>query len=402
MVTAATLRELGLQAGLTAVGFTHAEPFDEARVTLIERKAAGLHGGMQFTYRNPERSTTPTRILESAQSLIVGAWPYAASDSQAGSDSAAPPSAAPSSLKRRPEANIAAYAWRDHYTSLKVALSVMADSLIEAGFEARVVADDNALVDRAAAIRAGIGWAGKNSNVLVPGHGSWFVLGAVVTNAPLDHDQPVAPSCGSCRRCLDGCPTNAIIADGVVDARRCLAWLLQADGDFPIEFRKALGTRIYGCDDCQIVCPPSRNTDVDLHGDEVTSLDLFALLTMSDENLLDAVGRWYIPKRDLRYVRRNALVALGNTDLGATDPGTTDPGATDPGASDPGTTDPGTTDHGTTDPGATDPGATYHGATGLASQRAEAADIIISYLGDDAMLDHHARWAADQLSIELA
>ena len=105
------------------------------------------------------------------------------------------------------------------------------------------------------------------------------------------------------------------MAEGVVDARRCLAWLLQVEGDFPIEFREALGTRIYGCDDCQTVCPPSRNEPTSTIGDEVTSLDLFELLTGTEDELLAAVGRWYIPKRDTRYVRRNALVALGNADL---------------------------------------------------------------------------------------
>lgn len=313
MVTAAELREIGLSAGLTAVGFTHAAPFEEAKAILIKHKAAGLHGGMQFTYRNPERSTTPTRILESAQTLIVGAWPYR-SPAQVPAVAAARPMP---TAQDRPQAEVAAFAWRDHYQSLKDALGTMADTLRHHGYTARVVADDNALVDRAAAIRAGVGWAGKNSNVLVPGHGSWFVLGAVVTDAPLEHDQPVAPDCGTCRRCLDGCPTNAIIADGVVDARRCLAWLLQADGDFPVAFRRALGTRIYGCDECQVVCPPSRDASVALIGDEVTSFDLLDLLTMTDQELLEAVGRWYIPKRDVRYVRRNALVALGNAALTA-------------------------------------------------------------------------------------
>jgi len=335
--TAQALREIGLAAGLTAVGFTHAEPFHEARVTLQRHKEQGLHAGMQFTYRNPERSTTPTRILDSAQSLIVGAWPY-----QAPSDTADP-------AQHRPQAEIAAYAWRDHYTSLKQALGEIAQVLIDAGHQARVVADDNALVDRAAAVRAGIGWAGKNSNVLVPGHGSWFVLGAVVTNAPLEHDQPVEPACGSCRRCLDGCPTNAIIAEGVVDARRCLAWLLQADGDFPPEFRQALGTRIYGCDDCQIVCPPSRGTDTFAIGDEVQTLDLLELLTATDDELLASVGRWYIPKRDLRYVRRNALVALGN-------------------------------------------------ATITEQVQDEVNDVLAHYVAADEMLSEHARWAADQLA----
>ena len=359
MPTAAELRAIGLAAGLSAVGFTHAEPFTEARVALTERKEAGLHGGMQFTYRNPERSTTPTRILESAQSLIVGAWPYEApsiSEHRGGSGADLGGVRAD-----RPQAEIAAYAWRDHYASLKTALGTMADVLVDAGFTARVVADDNALVDRAAAVRAGVGWAGKNSNVLVPGQGSWFVLGAVVTDAPLDHDQPVEPACGSCRRCLDGCPTGAIIAEGVVDARRCLAWLLQADGEFPLEFREALGTRIYGCDDCQVVCPPSRGTDTPQHGDEVRSLDLIGLLTMSDDDLLAAVGRWYIPKRDLRYVRRNALVALGNALAGAP--------------------------------------SNAPGAGGVDHELAEEAQhVIASYIGGDDMLSEHAQWAARRLA----
>jgi len=338
MPTAAELRSIGLAAGLTAVGFTHAEPFHEARVTIEAYKKRGLHAGMQFTYRNPERSTTPTRILDDAQCLIVGAWPYAA------------PNPSTTETTDRPQADVAAYAWRDHYASLKTALGTMADTLIDHGYQARVVADDNALVDRAAAVRAGIGWAGKNSNVLLPGHGSWFVLGAVVTNADLAIDAPVEPACGTCRRCFDGCPTDAIIADGVLDARRCLAWLLQADGDFPLEFRKALGTRIYGCDDCQTVCPPSRGTTTDLLGDEVTSLDLLDMLTKDDDDLLAAVGRWYIPKRDLRYVRRNALVALGNATISA--------------------------DH-----------------------QDEVARLLIHYASHDDMLAEHARWAAAEHGI---
>ncbi len=273
-------------------------------MVLESRKAQGLHGGMQFTYRNPERSTTPSRILADATTLIVGAWPYAnrPPDSR-GSEEAGP------------QAEIAAYAWRDHYRDLRLALEAIAAPLRQAGFTARVMADDNSLVDRAAAIRAGIGWAGKNSNVLLPGAGSWYVLGAVITNAQYQPDRVIGDQCGTCRRCLDGCPTGAIVADGVVDARRCLAWLLQVEGDFPIEYREALGTRIYGCDDCQTVCPPSRNEPTGLVGDEVTSLDLFELLTASDDELIEAVGRWYIPRRDPRYVRRNALVALGNAQL---------------------------------------------------------------------------------------
>ena len=126
------------------------------------------------------------------------------------------------------------------------------------GWQAVAFADDNSIVDREVAYRAGIGWFGKNANLLLPGAGSWFVLGCVVTTAPLPPAaEPVADGCGSCRRCLDACPTGAIIAPGVIDAGRCLAWVLQKPGVIDRRWRAVIGDRIYGCDDCQDVCPPT-------------------------------------------------------------------------------------------------------------------------------------------------
>jgi epoxyqueuosine reductase len=259
---------------------------------------------MQFTYRNPTRATEPAALLEGAASLIVGAWPYAA-----GGDEHARSVRDPSD---RPMGTVARYATADHYADLRAALGQIAAVLAEAGHRTRIVADDNALVDRAAAHRAGLGWFGRNANILVPGHGSWVLLGAVVTDAVVDHAEIVADGCGTCRRCLDGCPTGAILAPGVVDARRCLAWLVQAGGPIPVEFREALGDRIYGCDDCQEVCPPSRRSPES--GLEVIGgrIDLLDLLDATDAELLDRHGRWYIAGRDVRHLRRNALVALGN------------------------------------------------------------------------------------------
>ena len=138
--------------------------------------------------------------------------------------------------------------------------------------------------------------------------------------------------CGGCTRCLSGCPTGAIVAPGVVDARRCLAWLVQAEGVFPVEHRVALGDRLYGCDDCQEVCPPSRagrdgldpvarpdwpdrpgrsaGRAADGPGDWA---DVVGLLDTDDAGLLARFGRWYIPRRQPRYLRRNALIVLGNS-----------------------------------------------------------------------------------------
>lgn len=296
----------GTAAGLDAVGVCDAEPFEDTRRVLEERRDRGLAGGMQFTYRNPARSTDPGRALPGARSLVVGAMRY---------DQRPPP------RPGRPAARVARYATTDHYQQLRDALEQVAHELRRAGHRAVVVADDNALVDRAAAVRAGLGWYGKSANVLIPRRGSWFVLGSVVTDAELGAGpEPVADGCGGCRRCLDGCPTGAIIDAGVVDARRCLAWLLQAPGSFPVEFREALGDRIYGCDDCQEVCPPSVRVDraapdaprVPRAGDPGSWVDLCWLLQASDEELMGTLGRWYIPRREARYLRRNALVVAGN------------------------------------------------------------------------------------------
>lgn len=297
------LRAAGREAGLDALGFAAAEVFTSTCEDLSNRKAAGLHGGMQFTYRDPERSTDPRRILPGARSLVVGARSYRR--------------AAPEPPDPRATGRVAAYAWRDHYADLGAGLTAVAEVLRADGWKARVVADDNALVDREAAVRAGLGWYGKNSTVLLPGAGSEFVLGSVVTDAELPvADEPVADGCGPCRRCVDACPTGAIVAPGVIDARRCLAWLVQSPGDFPDAFREALDDRIYGCDDCQDVCPVNRRSAAagspPLEGDAQPRVDLIALLRADDETLLADHGRWYIPERDPRYLRRNALVALGN------------------------------------------------------------------------------------------
>lgn len=246
-----TLAAIGRRAGLDRVGFCTAEPFTDTARQLHERKAAGLHAGMQFTYRNPDRSTDPAHLLPGAATLIVGAVAFDATPCDQPPDGG-------------PFARVAAYARRDYYAALRAALEAIAVELRSQGHRAVVSADGNGLVDRAAAHRAAVGWWGKNSNLLVPGAGSLVVLGAVVTDARLvsSDPEPVADGCGPCRRCLDGCPTGAIVAPGTVDARRCLAWLVQADGVFDPAYRSALGDRIYGCDDCSEVCPPNR---VQLH-----------------------------------------------------------------------------------------------------------------------------------------
>lgn len=302
------LRRLAAEAGLDAVGFAPADPFLEARRHLEERKATGLHGGMHFTYSDPARATDPARTLAGATSLVVAARSYRHAEP-----------AANDHRKPRNAGGVARYSWQDEYEPLRHALERLADRLRADGYQAAVLVDDNALVDRAAAYRAGLGWFGKNANLLLPGKGSYFVLGSVVTDAPLPTDdaRPPEDGCGTCTRCLPACPTGALIAPGVLDARRCLAWLLEAPGSFPVEFREALGGRVYGCDDCQEACPPNRA--VERHDPAPPApaaaspwVDLVAMLDSDDDALLAAYARWYVPRRQARYLRRNALVALGN------------------------------------------------------------------------------------------
>jgi epoxyqueuosine reductase len=307
------VRGIALDAGLDAVGICAADPFEETRRLLEDRKSLGWSAGMQFTYRNPERSTNPQSTLPGAAALVVGARRYErrVGPIRSGADPPHPTL----------EGRVAMYSWVDHYEPLRAALGQVAGHLTRQGWRTRVLVDDNALVDRAAAVRSGIGWYGKNSNVLLPGSGSWFVLGSVVTDAPLVAGTPAPPAvpdgCGPCTRCLSACPTGALVGAGQLDARRCLAWLLQAPGVFPAEYREALGDRLYGCDDCQTVCPINRlatrhHPPPDAEPGAQPVVDVLHLLAAGDEPLMELVGRWYIPGRQPRYVRRNALIVLGN------------------------------------------------------------------------------------------
>ncbi len=291
---------IGTSGGLDRVGVAPAQVMQRAHQALVERKAAGLHDTMQFTYRNPARSTDPQSAVADAKSMIVGAYSYAS------------PLPDP---KAQFSARVARYAWTEYYEALKVGLFAMRDQLRSDGFKAVVFADDNSMVDREAAYLAGLGWFGKNANVLIEGAGSFFVLGSVITTAPLIlNENPVADGCGACKRCIDACPTGAIIEPGTVDAAKCLAWLIQKPGVFDRRFREALGDRIYGCDDCQEVCPPTTRLSLskELRDDARPWIDVLELLDMDDATLLTHVDQWYIAERNPDWVRRNALLVLGN------------------------------------------------------------------------------------------
>jgi len=300
------LQRIAGAGGIDRLGIAEATILRRTRGDLFARRDAGLHAGMEFTYRNPVRSTDPARTLPGVRSIIVGARSYV-----------------PTAEPERPEgivASVGRYSWTDHYAELRAGLALVAEALRNAGERAVVLSDDNAIVDREVAHQAGLGWYGKNANVLIHGAGSFFVLGCVLTTALYEPSTPspagFAEGCGSCRRCIDACPTGAIVSDGVIDANRCLAWVLQRPGPVPVELRAAIGDRIYGCDDCQTVCPPTvrlghrqRHAAADLEA----WVDVMELLASSDDELLARHGRWYIAGREPRWLRRNALIVLGNT-----------------------------------------------------------------------------------------
>jgi epoxyqueuosine reductase len=294
---AARLRSIADDLGLAGIGVCSVEPFDEVRRVMETRAAAGLHAGMSFTYTDPAAATDVRVSIPWAERLVVAAWPYVPG---AGSPGEPVPGTG----------RVARFAERDHYRGLREGLRALARVLEEEGFLTQVLVDDNRLVDRAAAVRAGVGWWGRSTMVLAPGAGPWLLLGSVATDAPLPVDEPMLRNCGRCDACLPACPTGAL-TDGVLDARLCLAHVLQSPGGIPTDLRSAVGDRAYGCDDCLEACPPGQPA-TRRDGTRRGRIDLVGVLGSSDRMLRAEHAHWYVPRRDPRFIRRNALVALGN------------------------------------------------------------------------------------------
>lgn len=285
--------------GCGAVGVAGIEPFDEARRRLEAAVASGRSGGLGFTFRRPHRSSDVGQSLPWAVRLVVAARPYLP---EAGS----PGPAEPGTVR------VARFAAIDSYAPLRAGLDAAAALLEQEGYRATVLVDDSRLVDRAAAARAGVGWLGKSAMALVPGAGPWALLGSVATDAPLPPSTPMQRTCGRCTACIPACPTGAIAESGVVDARRCISALLQAPGWIPRPLRAAVGDRFYGCDDCLEACPPGSRL---LATGALTKgrHDAVALLALDDRTLRRRFANFYVPGNDARWLRRNLLVALGNS-----------------------------------------------------------------------------------------
>lgn len=296
------LRQIAMDSGCAGFGITGAEAFSGVAEQITNRNETGFSGRIRFTFKSPEQAADVRRSFPWASSIAVLSWSYMP---EAGSPGAPVPGTG----------RIARFATSDHYVGLRGAAAAVAAELRNAGHTAEVLVDDDRLVDRAAAVRAGIAWWGKSTMVLDPRHGPWLLLGSVVTDARLAEDAPMRRDCGSCDACIPACPTGAIVAPGLLDARLCLAHWLQTAGVFPRELRVPLGDRVYGCDDCLDACPPGGKRVAEAERVE-GRVDLIELLATSDDELLDRYSHFYMPRRRPRILRRNAILALGNTHAG--------------------------------------------------------------------------------------
>jgi epoxyqueuosine reductase len=297
-VTTAELNQIADELGIDAVGVARAAPYEQTEQHINERRTRGLFADMRFTMAQPEVSCHPELLLPDARTVVSAALCYYAP--------APPPGPGEGRLPR--------YTWHDAYAELRERLDALGRRL---GGSYRVLVDANQHVDREGAARGGVGFYGKNTMLITRRHGSWVVLGTLVTGVEIQPSPPLELSCGECRLCIDACPTGALDEPGTLDATRCLSYWTQAAASIPEEYREAIGPMVYGCDICQDVCPWNRGIQKRRHGESLPqgaepNVSLLDWLRADGEELADRYDRLYVPRNDPRYLRRNALVALGN------------------------------------------------------------------------------------------
>ncbi len=295
----AELSRLAAQIGLDAVGAAPAEPYEETERHIRERRARGLFARMRFTMAQPEVSCHPETLVPGARSVVSAALSYYA----------------PGPEPKPGEGRLPRYTWSDRYAELRSKLERLGEEL---GGDYRVLVDENQHVDREGAARAGVGFYGKNTLLITRRHGSWVVLGTIVTTAAIERSAPLDLDCGSCTRCIDACPTGALDDPGVLDSTRCLSYWSQAPGPVPDDYRAEMGSYVYGCDICQDVCPWNRGTEkrragTGLPEDAEPVVSLLDWLEAPEDDLRTRYDRLYFPRNDPRYLRRNALIAAGNS-----------------------------------------------------------------------------------------
>ncbi len=300
------IREEALDLGFSAVGFARAQPL--AGDLFREWIGRGYHGEMAYMARDPERRLDPTLALPGACSVISVALIYRYPDP-------------PGKGNAAPQGQISRYArGTDYHLVLQQKLDALVASMSRFSPDSRkrVYADTGPVLEKAWAVRAGIGWQGKSTNILNRRLGSWLFLGEVLTDLELEYDDPVADYCGSCTKCIDACPTGAL-EPYVLDSRRCISYLtVELKGDVPEEYREGTGNWIFGCDICQDVCPwnhksPFSSVPEFESRPWSSETDLVALAGMTPEDFADRYRLTAIKRTKWRGLLRNVAIALGNT-----------------------------------------------------------------------------------------
>lgn len=304
------VKEWGRSLGFNAVGISDID-LSVAEARLDEWLSLQFHGDMAYMSKHGSKRTRPEELVPGTLRVITVRMDYLPE-----------PRAAISAVLDQPGIGaISRYALgRDYHKTIRSRLQKLAQQINSEvdGLGYRAFCDSAPVMEKPLAEKAGLGWIGKHSNLLDRRAGSWFFLGTLYVNIPLECDQPVRNHCGSCTACIDACPTAAIVAPYQVDGRRCLSYhTIELHGAIPVEFRKAMGNRIYGCDDCQLVCPWNRYASLSVEAD-------FAIRhPLHDRSLIELFG-WdeetFLARTEGSAIRRightrwlrNIAVALGN------------------------------------------------------------------------------------------
>lgn len=300
------------ELGFDLARFTTAEPFPETQRVLEERIEAGLLSGLSwFTAERASIAGDPRNLMPSAQTVVSLGISYLSDDEIMPSEPGSP------------RGRVARYAWGlDYHEVFKEklwTLHAFVQERLGRHVEARALADTARIVDRAVAQRAGLGWYGKNTNLLNREYGSWVLLGELLLDVALPPDDEVGTNCGSCARCMPACPTGALIAPGVLDNNKCISYLtIELRGPIPRELRPSIGDWVFGCDICQDVCPVNRKAKAMNHVEFAPrhgigpSPSLIELLDITEEDFREKFRHSPVKRTKWAGMRRNAAVALGN------------------------------------------------------------------------------------------
>ena len=269
---------------------------------------AGYDGAMSYLRRGEEKRKNPDLVLEGVKSILCFRTNYFTMEKDM------------SYVEQRDTADISVYALnKDYHDTITPRLRQMEEKIQQEfeGCRTRIYIDTGPILEKPLAQQAGLGWIGKHTNLLTQGMGSWYFLSEILTDIDLPSSQPADDHCGTCRSCIDICPTDAIIAPYILDSRRCISYLtIELKGVIPVEFRKAIGNRIYGCDDCQIVCPWNsyavKTNEPDFQQKQDT-LKLIDLIQINQEMFSKRFKGSPIKRIKRRGLLRNVAVALGNS-----------------------------------------------------------------------------------------